>query len=256
MKHLKKFNELYDSEESKKKISKEELKKMVAMDWEHSHEPGKFVGKNSVDLNFGISDLKYGPKHTKFDRHGILDVMYNKAIKIVPELEEFTLRESNLKGERAFVFNREVVLRVENLDDDYSIKMNLWVDYNFIDNEIFDEDKAGTISMLFAPQIITTRIGAGLEDIGGIKTTKKCDSDGGCEDGVDISDDEVTRVMYSLDKLLYGAPDAEDMKKRKEFYLTKHGMSMDDYIKALSEVRNILKRFETYIYGKYGVKIL
>lgn len=30
MKHLKKFNELYDSEESKKRIPKDELKKMIA----------------------------------------------------------------------------------------------------------------------------------------------------------------------------------------------------------------------------------
>lgn len=253
--NIKKFNELYDSEESKKKISKDELKKMVAMDYEHSFEPGKWHGKNSADLNIGINDLKYGPKYTKFDRHGILDVMYKKAINIVPELKKFTLQEGNLKGERAFVFNREVILNVDNLDDNYSIKMNLWVDYYFTDDDIFDDRKEGTISVLFAPQITTTRISAGLEDIGGIKTTKKCDG-GSCEDGIDISDDEVTRVMFKLDKLLSGAPDKEDKEKRKEFYLSKDGLSMEGYENTLREVRNILKRFETYVYGKYGIKIL
>lgn len=62
--------------------------------------------------------------------------------------------------------------------------------------------------------------------------------------------------MFKLDKLLSGAPDKEDKEKRKEFYLSKDGLSMEGYENTLREVRNILKRFETYVYGKYGIKIL
>lgn len=249
MKHLKRFNELYDSDDAKKlKVSPEELKKMTAMDFEHSYEPGKWVGKNSADLNIGISNYKYSDKVTKFNRYGILDVLHNKIIKAIPDIVKFKLNTDGLDSERKLSYNREIILDVPNMDDDYSIKMNLWIEYIFSEDDILGY-KENTIRLLFYPEITTTRVSVDLNDIGGIKSV-------GADNGVDISDDEVSRVLFKLNNLLDGAPDEEDINKRKEFYIDKSNLSLDEFEKALSQVKNSLNRFSSYIYGKYGIKII
>ncbi len=250
MKHLKKFNELYDSEESKKEISKDELKKMVSMDFDHAYSKYNYMGENPAELNRKTREYTYGDSHTKFDRYAILDEIYKKSIKIIPELKKFKFKEGHLKGQKAFVFNREIILNVPNLDDNYSIKINVWVDYNFKDDDIFDESKEGTINLLFYPDITTTRTSIGLEDIGGVKTTKKDDG------SADIDDEEIGRVMFTLNKALYGAPDGEDDKLRRKFKISKKGISMDEFRKSMLEIKQKLKDFENYIYAKYGIKIL
>lgn len=243
--HIKKFNELYDSEDAKKlKISHEELKKMVAMGYEHSFEPGKWHGKNSADLNIAIGNNTYNSN--KFDKFGILDVLYKKILKSIPDLNKFKLVSDGFDNDKKFSFNREIILDVPNLDDNYSIKINLWFNYKFKDDDVFEDEKANTINLLFVPSITTTRTSIGLEEIGGIELNS----------ANDISDDEVTRVFYKLDKALYGSPDKEDDELKRKFKVSRTGISIDELVKTLPEIKDKLGKFSIFIKGKYGIDIL
>jgi len=125
MKYLRKFNELYDSDDVKNlKVSPQELKKMTAMDFGYRHSSDTYHGKNSSNLNTSISDYIASDSYTKFNRYGILDILHQKIINHIPELKKFKLKADLFESEKKFSYNKEILLDVPGMKDDYSIKMN------------------------------------------------------------------------------------------------------------------------------------
>lgn len=244
MKYLKTF-EQYDSEELRGKIgdtfNKDALKDLVKLEpYKNKFNYGSYHGKDSGYLN----DLIYNAMHGKIDTTGMIEEIYKLLLKEIPEFRTYKIEKEHFEDNNFFLnLKKEIPIKKSKLDDEYSIKINLWIKYHTKNDDIFsyEEDK---ILVLFVPDITVTRTSYPL-----YKNDKNNDL------GEIESDNGMDNFINKLQKKLYGKPDKEDMEFIKKFEINKDNLTLGNFLKLLPTIKNNLKDFSHYVNYKYDILI-
>jgi len=256
------FDSPEDREKFKNSFSKADLAKMVDLkDYQNKFSYGNYRGKDSADLNQKITDVMYGD----FDAIGFTEMAYKIIIKEIPQLKSFIINDEHFESKTHYLnLQKEIPLHDKNLDDEYSVKVNIWLAYNTKDDDILDY-KENTFHFLFTPSIVVTRTSIGLHNLpdtdkkgpafGDMKTCKNCSGEEEINwDDVD-NDKALDNLMGRLNKILGGRPDKEDEHFYNKLKIKIDNITIQDLPSILPELKKNLFFFNKYVSNKYGVSI-
>jgi hypothetical protein len=236
------FDTQEDKERYSKFFSKQELDKMTDLkDYENNFRYGAYHGKDSVDLNDKIHNAMY-PEN--FDAIGAKEIMYKIMLKEIPQLKTFKVNENHFQSKVHYLNLQKEVHINKKLDDDYSIKINLWLTYIAKEDELMDY-RENTFKFLFTPNITVTRTSIGLHELDKNEDILK---------NID-NDKELNKFMNTLSKKLYGSPDKDDSLINKNLSISIDNISIEDFKEILILVKQNLEIFNKYIKRKYGISI-
>jgi hypothetical protein len=245
MKYLKKF-ENFDTEELKNRVGdkfdKDLLKDLV--DIELFKNKFNYGGYHGVDSGY-LNDLLHQAKYGKLDSYNLIEELYKVLIKEIPEFKQFGVNKYKSIDEQTFSLslNHEVEIKNENLDNNYSVKINLYIAYHLKSDEIFNYKK-DKIQVLFSTKILPTKQGGNLFDIITPKQLNSIDNDKGLVD-----------VMNTLQHKIYGSPDKDDKINDELYTISRNNLTIESFIKLIPKLKENLINYINIVENKYDVKI-
>jgi hypothetical protein len=238
MKHIKEFkqfvNENYDSPTDREhNITNDELNRMVDLDtFGNKFEYGFYNGKNSADLNNLLNKVRFN----EVDEYGLLEAIYGYLIKEVPFFKKFKINNSFEHKTFDLHLSYDTKIKKE-LDDDYSVKIDLNLTYHKNDDDIFDYKKDKFNIWLFQT-IKPTRTSIDLSK----EIPNFTNKDTG--DLVDI-----------IQKMGYGTPDTEDKYANEKYKLMLDNLTIEEFVKNIPKIKTKIAEFSKYVYSKYDIKL-
>jgi hypothetical protein len=251
--------ENFDSQEAKEKFgkifSKDDLAKMADLKpYKNKFSYGAYHGEDSSNLNVLLNQAEFG----EFDEIGFIETAYDILINKIPALKSFKVNDQHFESKTHFLnLQKEIPIKDESLDDDYSVKVNIWLTY-ITKNDRDLNYKKHTLKFLFSPNITVSRTSIGMGELG--KIGKKDPLMDGSLDKIDWenidNDKELDNVMDKIQKALYGTIDDEDKYFRKKLEISKKNLSVQGFVKLIPQLEENLKFFANYVKKKYNVSIL
>jgi len=224
-------------------MSNNALKNFVKLKDHNRFEYGRYDGKGSLELNNKIANALF-PED--FDAYAAAEIAYKIIINYIPELKSFKLNTDHFQSKTHYLnLRKELPIKEKKLNDEYSVKIDLWITYFVKDDEIMDE-KTNSFKLLFSPKITTSRTSVNPFNVS---------SDEFEEIGDINNNEEVENLMGKLSNLLDGTPDNEDKKYNENLKISSSNLSIEDIKQILPEIKKNLNLFNSYIKYKYEISL-
>ena len=242
-----KTNEQFDSPDAKKRfgsIPQAEINKIVDIQpYKNQFNSNTYQGNMGGDLHDLIDNTMHANKDS--DAYASIEFLYRTLIKEIPEFKSFKIETTHMESKTHYLMLvNNIQIKDKTLNDDYSVKVQLWIKYHVKSDKYLDYKK-DRIYLLFAPQITVTRTGIGMRDIGTVFPPNG-----------EVNDNFVDDFLGKTNKLLYGSPDDEDDYMEEKYKLSYKNLQLDTFNKILPILRTKLFEFNKYVKNKYNISVI